>query len=34
MRQWMGLSQLSEDQLYGAERKKAQQMNLWFYSKY
>ena len=28
MRQWMGLSQLSEDQLYGAERKKAEQMNL------
>ena len=28
MRSWMGLSQLSEDQLYGAERLKAQKMNL------
>ena len=28
MRSWMGLSQLSEDQLYGAERLKAKKMNL------
>ena len=29
MRKWMGLSNLSEDQLYGAERLKAKKMNLW-----
>jgi len=29
MRQWMGLSTLNEEQLYGAERLKAQRMKLW-----